>query len=1037
MTETLRDQQAREKINTIFSRNFLVEAGAGSGKTTSLTRRMVAAVAGGHVPVHQMAAITYTRKAAAELKERFQEELEKASLEAALQDMHRCYVGTIHSFCSAMLRERPVEAGIDPEFTELDESENQQRLAEAWEDYLSELKVEDSPLLHQLEAIGVDPADLKDMVRSLADYPDVTIHTLDQEKPDLPAAKKSVRDFVEELKPYLPEREPEKGYDALQASLLKADRMLRRNQLEKEPEIVELLEVFDRKLSVTLNRWPDGNQAKVFRDKTAPLFHETIIKPALESWRGYCHPIITNFIKTAVDWYAKIRRKNGWVNYQDLLLNTASLLRHYPEVRQYFQNKYKSLLVDEFQDTDPIQTEILFYLTGTDPEEKNWQKIIPKPGSLFVVGDPKQSIYRFRRADIDLYQQVKERITATGGEVLELTTNFRSVHALSNRLNPVFQEMLPEESTSYQAAYAPMETQKDGENNDLRGVKILKIPDDFSKKEEVLIQDAKQIASLINQSKDKAYSDFLILTRYKDSMHLYTRELEALKIPYRVAGGSDFENEREIKEVINLLRLLENPRDKILLVAVLRGLFFGISDDQLYQYKRSGGRFSLWADPPEDARLDQHKSISAALEILKEYHQWFRKYPFSAALEKMMADTGLIPSTWQEPEGRVRCGHLIYLLEHLKKEEVRGVTSSFDLLQSLQSLLETGIEEELDITGEENLVRIMNLHKAKGLEAPIVFLAHPAKKVNRTPDRHITRSGEKAVGCWAYTVSQGNYNSRTIGKTKDWETWEAEETNYQVAEEERLLYVAATRAKEALIISKSGNDSKNPWERLFKNVKEEDIIDLKTLDPEVQKASDLQKNLVPLPEILEEPWSVSLWEATYSQTTPTEDKDLKALWEGERAAGGGKSWGTLVHSALEYLIKHKLPEESLLRHWLEESGLESERLEELKKLLQDFQKSQLWQRIQSSPEVYTEVPFHLKEEKDGKPVFLSGIIDLVFKEGESWIIVDYKTDRLKDPGGYAELEKAYQSQIQQYRKVWQTITGEVVSQSLVYFLGWQ
>ncbi len=135
MSKELRDQQAREKINTVFDRNFLVEAGAGSGKTTSLTQRMLAAVAGGHVPVHQMAAITYTRKAAAELKERFQEELEKASLEEALQDMHRCYVGTIHSFCSSMLRERPVEAGIDPEFTELDENDNQRRLAEAWEDF--------------------------------------------------------------------------------------------------------------------------------------------------------------------------------------------------------------------------------------------------------------------------------------------------------------------------------------------------------------------------------------------------------------------------------------------------------------------------------------------------------------------------------------------------------------------------------------------------------------------------------------------------------------------------------------------------------------------------------------------------------------------------------------------------------------------------------------------------------------------------------------------------------------------------------------
>ena len=1051
MSEPIRDQAARDRINTVFDRNLLVEAGAGSGKTTSLTQRMVAAVAGGHVEVHQMAAITYTRKAAAELKERFQEELEKASLETALQDMHRCYVGTIHSFCASMLRERPVEAGIDPEFRELEESENQFRLEEAWEELLVELKVNDSPLLHQLEAIGVEPAALKEAVRSLANFPDVTIHTHQEGKPDLSSVKEAIRDFVGELKPHLPEREPDKGYDGLQSALRQADRMLRRMPLQSDPEMVELMEVFEKTLDVTMNRWPDGTLAKEFRDLKAPDFQESVIRPALEAWRAYCHPIITEFVKTAVNWYADVRRKNGWVNFQDLLLNTAALLRNYPEVRRYFGQKYRCLLVDEFQDTDPIQTEILFYLTGTQHQETNWQQITPRPGSLFVVGDPKQSIYRFRRADIDLYQQVKNRIRETGGEILELTTNFRSLNSLSHHLNPIFREILPTEASSYQAAYAPMETRKAGEASGLSGPKIMEVGGGAIKKDDILHRDAKNIARFIRHSVDTGritgsdgtpavYSDFLILTRYKDSIHLYTRELETLQIPYRVAGGSDFENEREIKEIATLLRALENPADKIHLVAVLRGLFFGFSDDELYQYRRAGGTFSLWASPPENLSPEAGQAMAEALEKLKTYHRWFRTLPFSVMLEKVFAETGLLPSTWQEPEGRTRCGHLLYLLEYLKKEETAGITTSDSLLESLQNLMATGIEEELDITGEENVVRIMNLHKAKGLEAPVVFLAHPFKMVNRPPDRHIKRQEKEAIGGWVYKVPKGPFGSRTLGMTRDWPEWEQEESTYQEAEEDRLLYVAATRAKNALIISRCSKDDKNPWRRLLKGMGEEAVIDLETMEttaPETIKSPQPPEPLPQMEEAAGTSWVESLAEPSYSHTTPTEDKDLKALWETERATGGGKVWGTLVHDVLEILVKKGTVEETVLKNRMKEAGVEPKRLEELKALLQEFQQSPLWQRIQNSPEAHTEVPFHIKEEHEEKPVYLSGIIDLVFREGDGWVIVDYKTDRLKDQAGYEALEKAYQPQIQQYRKVWEEITGETVSQCLVHFLGWR
>jgi ATP-dependent helicase/nuclease subunit A len=224
---------------------------------------------------------------------------------------------------------------------------------------------------------------------------------------------------------------------------------------------------------------------------------------------------------------------------------TADLLKNYPEVREYFQDKYRTLLVDEFQDTDPIQAEIVFYLTGKEIEERDWTKLSPHSGSLFVVGDPRQSIYRFRRADIDIYNLVKELVKKTGGEVLHLTTNFRSLKCISTHLNPVFNQQFPETEDSYQAAYASLNTIREDQLNANSGVWKLVIPEEYSKKEEVVKQDAEAIARVIKAAvsgdmklnrthqelaagimEKPSYRDFMILLRYKDLMDVYARTLE-------------------------------------------------------------------------------------------------------------------------------------------------------------------------------------------------------------------------------------------------------------------------------------------------------------------------------------------------------------------------------------------------------------------------------------------------------------------------------------------------------------------------------
>lgn len=364
------DHEARVKIVHELNTNFLVEAGAGSGKTTSLIRRMVSLLKNGDITVGQIAAITFTRKAAGELRERFQTELEKTCREAndsqvkerqqqALVDLDQCFLGTIHSFCASLLRERPVEAGLDPEFEELDALQETILQDQVWEGYLLKVKLNTPQLLTRLDDIGISANELKSTFSTLSQYSDVVLVYEENSKPELTMAFETLKLMVQRARKALPVKEPEKGWDALQAAILKAERFIRFFNLNRDKTIISLLKLFDKQFSVTLNRWNSKDEAKQLRDEFN-AFAEATVGPILQAWREYCHPILMEFLIPAVNYYEQARFKRSTLNFQDLLLKTRNMLRDNPEVRAYFNSKYPRLLVDEFQDTDPIQaTELI------------------------------------------------------------------------------------------------------------------------------------------------------------------------------------------------------------------------------------------------------------------------------------------------------------------------------------------------------------------------------------------------------------------------------------------------------------------------------------------------------------------------------------------------------------------------------------------------------------------------------------------------------------------------------------------------------
>ncbi len=1058
MTKEILDQAARDKIKSQLNTNFLVEAGAGSGKTTSLVDRMVNLIYTGIAEIQEIVAITFTRKAADELKVRFQAKLEEAwkiekdldikfRLGEALQNIERCYLGTVHAFCAKLLRERPIEANLDLTFKELEKADDMDILEEAWQLHLQTLMDED-PQHFEIGELGLSVDNLFPWLKGIKEYSDVEWLTEPLPKPQLCADYKSFMLLIKEAKRCVPEDEPPNGYDSLQKAILTAVQKERFINPSKEKDIISILDLFNKNLKPTYNRWPSKEDAKFYEEKITAVF-EVSIKPLIQAWKEYCHPKIIGFLKEAVNAYEQLKKERSLLNFQDLMIHTTKLLRGNPEVRAYFQAKYRFLLVDEFQDTDPIQAEIMFYLTSENINEKTWTSCKPKAGSLFVVGDPKQAIYRFRRADIDTYNRVKQLIEEHGGEVLQLTTNFRTLDTVTKELNKVFEKHLPEVESDYQAAYRPLIAFHEDQGDGFTGVKRLSVPADYKKKEEVILIDAENIALTIQNLIGQGHNakDFMVLTRYTDGVASYAKTIEDLGIPASISGEVILGETREFQDLWILLKSFLDPTDEVGFIAVLRGIFFGISDQELYQWKQANGRFSLYSNIPSEISPELKVKFEIALDKLQRCQKLIRTLSPTASIEKIIEEVGFYPLLLKNGRNKRTYKSLLQMLEALRKQEATGNTTYKQVIEVLTKMIfektvVANLEEDADA------VRIMNIHKAKGLEAPIVFLAHPAKSVSPESflSQHIKREDHISKGYFTFTVKNG-FSDKEIALPLEWKTHRAEELEYLTEEELRIIYVAATRAEQALIISSHTGNKKNPWSILFEmeNIEEMEL-------PEVEAfAINSMSEVLTLSEFQAKTVSKNAWLdqskiKTYEHWSPTKDKDYSELITIERESGGGKDWGTLIHDVFEKAVQgHELS--NYIKAALSKYKLPIEREVEVKSYLQNLRKSLIWDELVRAEEVLTEVPFTLKVDKghtlysvitknpeDKHPYYVKGTIDLIYKKNGSWNIVDYKTDRAKQVEDYEKLQAFYSSQLTFYKQAWEELTKESVSKELLYFL---
>lgn len=1066
---TLTDAAAREAIRTHLNCTFLIEAAAGTGKSTSLISRMVSLVRTGTCRVETIAAITFTVKAAAQLREHFQEELERARregsgeerarLDAAIETIERCFIGTTHAFCARLLRERPVEAALDPEFQENDQVRSLLLANDFWNRYLERISARGEPILEQLRESGIDLRNLREGFIKLVEFPDVEIVSVRVPRPDLSRVYRDLSQMLDDIEPHMPDAGDGHEQDKFETLIRRLLRKRYRVDAGDPSEIFDFLDEANHKSAQPVQgRWPDKALAKSL-GKRYSEFVETELRPALTRWREHSHEVALDILRPALEEFAAERRRTGKLSFQDLLMCARDLLRDHPHVRTYFQRRFTHLLVDEFQDTDPVQAEVMFLLTGVDVHEKEWRKLSPRPGSLFIVGDPKQSIYRFRRADITTYLQVKERIVASGGEELSLSSNFRSNRVVCDWVNesvgPLFDAAAVE--SGRQAAYSPLASTREAVS--LSGIYHLESTGQNVR--DVAVSEAACLAKWIRRAVDARtaieddgpprpleWRDVMLVSATRGRLGVYADALERAGIPIEVSGSRAFTSGEELAALLALLRAVIDPDDQVSLVAFLRGPLCGVDDQALYDFVVEGGRFSWLREPqPADSRDER---IERAFAMLRETWRESREHPPAATIARLVERLGIVALAAAGARGGTRSGNLVKALSISRTASAEGAS-----LAAVVALLASTQNDDSDIAemdidpSRENAVRLMNLHQVKGLEAAVVFLVDPSSPRRPDPRLFIDRSSDPSKGYFTLSRKFGQ-SDKIIAQPPGWDGMAAGETQFELAERVRHLYVAATRAKTMLVVGSqaSPRGPKGVWSRLVSSISERFSMPDDPVDVAGSGASGNQPGGAPgaferARETIAADFDRAA-AATYSVVPVTKiaHADHTQLVKVEEGLGRGMSWGRVLHRLLEAMLKdHSLDLRSFAENLLKDEEREPAEIDDVMMTIEALQQSELWKRVLRSEQRMVEVPFAIMTSakelglSDDGNTLLHGAIDLVFLEDGIWHIVDYKTDSIEGAGRLESLVEYYAPQVRAYVRFWSEITRQPAKGGLFFVAG--
>lgn len=841
------DAAERERIRTSLGESLVVEAAAGTGKTTELVGRLVNVLAEGRGRVDSIVAMTFTERAAGELKLRLRAGLEdarrraadgtphRANLETAIARLEEARISTIHGFCKDLLQERPVEARVDPRFEVLDEPEAEALFGQAFDRWLEGV-LEDPPegvrrALRRGTRRRADdgPSDrLRSAGWALAGWRDLRapwrrpalrredeIETLVARIHGLAARLAACSNKADGLYRKL------WRLRRLSDDLAISERVRPRDHDAVEAALVELAE--DRDF-----RDPGRGTPRAFGGQEALdgiLALHGGLRAAVEEFARLADADLAALLhaelRASIDRYEALKQAAGRVDFFDLLLRARDLVRDDAAVRAELQGRFTHVFVDEFQDTDPLQAEIVLLLASADPAIADWREVTPAPGKLFVVGDPKQSIYRFRRADVGTYQAVKERLGRRGVACLYLRTSFRSVPELQAFVNAAFAPVMQEDPATLQPAYVPLARHRPATAaqppvialpvpRPYGGLGLTKTAIDASLPHAVaafvrwLLEESGWRVTERDRPEPVAVSArhvCLLFRRFssfdEDVTRPFVEALEARGIAHLLVGGKSFHRREEVESLRTALTAVEWPDDELSVYATLRGPLFAIGDEELLEYRRLHRRLHPYRTPAGDAVPERLAPVVEALGRLRDLHRRRNARPAEETVRELLAATRAHVGFVLRPWGEQALANVMRVAELARRHEMTGGISFRGFVEQLRADA-AGVSEapEAPIVEEASEgVRLMTVHRAKGLEFPVVILADvTANMTARRPSRHVDPARELcALGLSGWLPL-------------DLLDHEEEELARERAEGLRVAYVAATRARDLLVVPAVGDD---------------------------------------------------------------------------------------------------------------------------------------------------------------------------------------------------------------------------------------
>jgi ATP-dependent helicase/nuclease subunit A len=841
-----------------FHKHLSVTANAGSGKTTVLVNRYLNILFNTDIQIDNLVAITFTEKAASELKKKIADTLdEQINSETDITRLHKieslrdhfswANISTIHSFCAKILRLFPVEADVDVGFSILDGVDKvifeNEAIDESLHRFLTDIN---SDRTEEIKFVlsSLSKKRTKEILRFLLEKREQVDRLIQNifsksdeeilngwkseiEAQILPvvesnvwrvianrvlqnASTNSANDLKIQLSKWKSNISFEKKYQIyfdIISTLLTTKGTFNKTLLGKKYDFESVAE--DE--SALANQWFEIKDILTsITDENLDNNQNTLLRIT---------KTILSLFNEIVQLYDHKKNEKSYLDYEDLQIKTRNLLNN-PEVKTKLSQKFKYIMIDEYQDTNLLQYEIFLPLLSD-----------LKSGNLFIVGDPKQSIYRFRDADVEIFEQTKSDISNS----LSPTTNdnhkssniilaesFRLLTDITCLTNLVFSKLMSDKRHKFETSYEELVK---GRNNPSHGRIELFFPkidsddNEKAKKADLIAIECEMIARRIVNLKETNYRiydknenphpfefrDAAILLRSRTHLKEIEKAFNKHGIPYFIHGGIGFFQTQEIYDFYNYFRFLLNHNDDVALAGLLRSPFFSVSDAELYEIAITSRDEYFWIKTNIFIKSEEPSpQLRRAVEILYDNIKFTNRIPIPLLVQQVLKKTGWLGTIAGLHYGRQSQSNIEKLLSIAREFEGRGFTNLFDFVERLKTLIE-GEEREgqANIETEGNAIQIMTIHSAKGLEFPVVFLPFCDKKFKYDSEPYL----ENTIGLGFTFFDQASDKIEPLNyiRLKNISRLKTE------AEEKRIFYVACTRAKDMLIISGSPQNESSSY----------------------------------------------------------------------------------------------------------------------------------------------------------------------------------------------------------------------------------